>query len=287
MAPPARAAADPAAKPVVLVTGCSTGIGREAVLHLRRAGFLVVATARKPAAIADLAEPGEVELDVLDVTKADDRERVVSAVLARHGRIDALVNNAGFGAVLAVEDTDEAAMKAMFDTNVFGLHELTRVVLPAMRRRGSGRIVNVASIAGHVSVPMLGAYCATKFAVRALTQALDNEVRGFGVRAVLIEPGVIRTEFGNRSMTANKDVFPQGTEASPYAKWYRRWQKLRMLRGGAHPRVIARLIVHACAAHTPRFHNFGPLQAKASNLAKRLLPDALVSAGFRVYFRAR
>lgn len=276
----------PSAKPVALVTGCSTGIGREAVGHLARAGFLVVATARRPESIQDLARPGEVEAERLDVTDAAQRQAVVEAVLARHGRIDALVNNAGFGAVLAIEDTGPEAMKAMFDTNVFGLHELTRLVLPAMRRQRSGRIVNVASIAGHVSVPMLGAYCATKFAVRALTQALDNEVRQFGIRAVLIEPGVIRTEFGNRSVAEHQAHVPDA-EASPYAGLYRRWAHLRMLRGGAHPRIIARAIVRSCAAQTPRFHNFAPLSAKASNLAKRLLPDAVVNAGFRVYFRPR
>jgi NAD(P)-dependent dehydrogenase (short-subunit alcohol dehydrogenase family) len=274
-------------KPVALVTGCSTGIGREAVGHLRRAGFLVVATARRPESILDLAAPGEVECHKLDVTSAVQRKAVVDIVLERHGRIDALVNNAGYGAVLAVEDTPPEAMQAMFDTNVFGLHELTRLVLPAMRRQGHGRIVNVSSVAGHLSVPLLGAYCATKFALRALTQALDNEVRTLGVRAVLVEPGVIRTEFGNRSVAEKDNVLTKGTEASPYAAMYDRWARLRMLRGGAHPRVIARRIVHACVATTPRFHNFAPMQAKAGNLAKRLLPDAVLSWGLRVYFRAR
>jgi short-subunit dehydrogenase len=277
----------PSAKPVALVTGCSTGIGREAVQHLARAGFLVVATARKAEAVAGLAAAGEVETDVLDVTLEADRRRVVAAVLGRHGRIDALVNNAGYGAVLAVEDTGPAAMAQMFDVNVFGLHELTCLVLPAMRRQGSGRIVNVASIAGHVAVPLLGAYCATKFAVRALTTALDDEVRRFGVRAVLIEPGVIRTEFGNRSVAETGVAFPGGTEGSPYAPMYRAWVRMRMLRGGAHPRVIARAIVRACASQTPRFHNFAPLQAKAANLAKRLLPDVAIKASMRAYFRGR
>jgi NAD(P)-dependent dehydrogenase (short-subunit alcohol dehydrogenase family) len=276
-----------APKPVVLVTGCSTGIGRESVHHLAKAGFLVVATARNPDTLADLAKPGDVECERLDVTSDGDRRRVVEAVLARHGRIDALVNNAGYGGVLAIEDTDAGAMQRMFDTNVFGLHELTRLVLPAMRKQGHGRIVNVASIAGHVAVPLLGAYCATKFAVRALTQALDNEVRRFGIRALLIEPGVIKTEFGNRSIAEKKAVLSTAHPDSPYAGQYRAWDRMRMLRGGAHPRVIARRVVHACAAHSPRFHNFAPLSAKASNLAKRLLPDVLISWVFRVYFRPR
>ncbi|MEK6975464.1 MAG: SDR family oxidoreductase [Candidatus Thermoplasmatota archaeon] len=283
----------PARKPVVIVTGCSTGIGREAVKHLREAGFLVVATARRTESILELAVRGEVEAHRLDVTDAGQRQALVADVLARHGRIDALVNNAGYGAVLAVEDTTPDAMHRMFDTNVFGLHELTRLVLPAMRKRGSGRIVNVASVAGHISVPLLGAYCATKFALRALTQALDNEVRSFGVRAVLVEPGVIKTEFGNRSMLESRAAFGARQEtldhyaASPYQAMYRRWQQRRMMGRGAHPDVIARAIVRACASHAPRFHNFAPLSAKATNLAKRMLPDALIDAGMRAYFRGR
>lgn len=280
-------------KPVAIVTGCSTGIGREAVHHLQKAGWHVVATARRGDAIAGL-RGADVECHVLDVTADAQRRAVVDAVLRAHGRIDALVNNAGYGAVLAVEDTDHAAMHRMFDTNVFAVHELTRLVLPTMRRQGNGRIVNVASVAGHLSVPLLGAYCATKFALRALTQALDNEVRSFGVRAVLIEPGVIRTEFGVRSLAESKLVLGTGQTqidggehfaASPYARMYRRWSRLRMTRGGAHPEVIARRIVHACAAQKPRFHYFAPLDAKAGNAAKRLLPDSWISAAMRLYFR--
>lgn len=282
-----------ARRPVVIVTGCSTGIGREAVKHLREAGFLVVATARRVDSILDLAARGECEAHRLDVTEPAQRKALVEDILARHGRIDALVNNAGYGAVLAVEDTTPEAMLGMFDTNVFGLHELTRLVLPHMRKQGSGRIVNVASVAGHVSVPLLGAYCATKFALRALTQALDNEVRGFGVRALLVEPGVIKTRFGDRSMTESRVAFGVHGDAkdhyagSPYEGMYRRWERRRMLRGGAHPDVIAKAIVRACASHAPRFHNFAPLSAKATNLAKRLLPDALIDAGMRSYFRGR
>lgn len=276
----------PSRKPVVLVTGCSTGIGREAVLHLAEAGFLVVATARKAEAIADLAVVGQVECDVLDVTRDADRRRVVQGILERHGRIDALVNNAGYGALLAVEDTDPAVLQSMFDTNLFGLHELTRLALPPMRKQGNGRIVNVASVAGHISVPLLGAYCATKFALRALTQALDNEVRRFGVRAVLIEPGVIKTSFGQRSLLESAEAVDK--ELSPYKAMYDRWAKRRMLQHGAHPRIIARKIVHACAAANPRFHNFAPwYDAKLGNLAKRLLPDAWISSGMRFYFRGK
>jgi NAD(P)-dependent dehydrogenase (short-subunit alcohol dehydrogenase family) len=271
------------AKPVILVTGTASGIGREAVAHLARAGALVVATARDAAKIADLAAPGSVETLALDVADAASRAAAMKEILARHGRIDAVVNNAGYGAMLAVEDTSAATLRAMHETNVVGPHELARLALPTMRRQGSGRIVNVSSIAGHVSVPLLGAYCSTKFALRALTEALDNEVRRFGVRAVLVEPGVIRTNFGQRSLAQAKADNP--TLEGPYAPLYARWQKRRMLERGAHPRVIARKIVKACLAQHPSFHNFAPLDAKAGNIAKRLLPDSWIDFGMRLYFR--
>jgi NAD(P)-dependent dehydrogenase (short-subunit alcohol dehydrogenase family) len=274
----------PTDKPVVIVTGCSTGIGREAVGHLRKAGFLVVATARKPESILDLAARGEVECHKLDVTDAGQREALVQDVLARHGRIDALVNNAGWGAVAAMEETTPDLMQRMFDTNVFGLHELTRLVLPTMRKQGSGRIVNVASVAGHIAVPLMGTYCATKFALRAMTQAMDAEVRGMGVRALLIEPGFIKTKFGERTGVETRATVGD-PKASPYARFYARWARRRAGDHGAPPRVIARLIVKACASTSPSFHNFAPLHAKAANVTKRLLPDSWLAAGFRVYFR--
>ena len=272
------------AKPVVLVTGCSTGIGREAVVHLRKAGFLVVATARKEAAIADLAAPGEVETDTLDVTKPEDRERVVDSVVGRHGRINALVNNAGWGAVASAEETTPFLMERMFETNVFGAHDLARLALPHMRSQGHGRIVNVASIAGHVAVPMMGTYCATKFALRALTLAMDAEVRQFGIRACLVEPGFIKTEFGKRATTETLATVAD-PKSSPYSRMYARWARRRAGDHGAHPRVIARCIVRACADSRPRLHYIAPLHGKAANIAKRLTPDSWLQAGMRAYFR--
>jgi NAD(P)-dependent dehydrogenase (short-subunit alcohol dehydrogenase family) len=246
----------------------------------------VVATARNLEAIQDLAKPGEVEVDVLDVTDEADRHRVVASILARHGRIDGLVNNAGWGAVAAVEETTGDLMQRMFDTNVFGAHELTRLVLPAMRKQGHGRIVNVASVAGHIAVPMMGAYCATKFALRALTLSLDTEIRPFGLRACLVEPGFIKTEFGARTTKETKATV-EDPKGSPYAAFYRRWAKRRAGDHGAHPRVIARAITHACVAQTPRLHYFAPFHAKGANVLKRIMPDAIMSAGMRTYFRSR
>ncbi|HJQ92712.1 MAG TPA: SDR family oxidoreductase [Candidatus Thermoplasmatota archaeon] len=265
--------------PVALVTGCSTGIGREAVGQLAEAGFLVVATARQAADIADLAAPGRVETEVLDVTKAADRKRVVAAVLRRHGRIDALVNNAGWGVVAAAEETTPELMQRIFDTNLFGLHELTRLVLPAMREAGRGRVVNVSSLSGHIAVPMMSAYCATKFALRALTLAMDVEVRPHGLRAVLVEPGFVKTGFGARS-TKETLAAVADRGASPYAALHAKWAKRRAGSHGAAPGKVARCIVKACRARRPRIHYYVPLHGKVLNLLKRWLPDAWWTAYF-------
>lgn len=284
---PAKKAAPPRAPsetPVVLVTGCSTGIGRVAVGHLADAGFLVVATARKLADVADLVAPGRVEAEALDVTSAADRRRVVEAILRRHGRLDALVNNAGWGAVAAAEETTPELMQRMFDTNLFGAHELTRLALPHMRRQGHGRIVNVSSVSGHIAVPMMSAYCATKFALRALTLAMDVEVRPHGVRAVLVEPGFVRTGFGQRS-TRETQAAVADLAASPYARFHARWARRRSGSHGCDPSVIARSIVRACKARRPRVHYFQPLHAKALNVLKRTLPDSWFQAGLGRYFR--
>lgn len=264
------------ARPVAIVTGCSSGIGREAVDALR-AKFHVVATARRLESIAALASDG-VDVDTLDVTNDHDRQRVVEAVMARHGRIDVLVNNAGFGAVAAVEDTTQELLDRMFATNVFGAHQLTRLVLPHMRAQGHGRIVNVSSVSGHIPIPMQSAYCATKFALRAMTQVLDVEVREFGIRAVLVEPGFVNTPFGARSHQETQRAVAD-REGSPYARRYAVWARRRGRNHGASPQRIARAIVHAAGAKRPRVHYFAPLHAKTYNLVKRLLPDGMLLRG--------
>jgi len=271
-----------AQKPVIIVTGASRGIGREAVLHLRKAGALVIATARQTKDIADLAAPGEVECLPLDVADDASRAACIAEVLQRFGRIDALVNNAGYGAHLTVEDTSADKLRAMLEVNLVGAHDLARRVLPGMRAAHGGRIVNVGSVAGQISVPMMGPYCASKFALRALTQAMDNEVRQFGIRCLLIEPTWIATSFGQRTMQESLSVADR--ERSAYKGMYARWDQRRADRHGPHPRVVARAIVRACMAQSPRFHNFVPGLAKFSNVLRRLLPDSLLSWGMRRYF---
>jgi NAD(P)-dependent dehydrogenase (short-subunit alcohol dehydrogenase family) len=179
---------------VVLITGCSSGIGRATAEHLAGLGHTVVATARRVDAIADLAARGCHRL-ALDVTAEASMRAAIDATLAAHGRIDVLVNNAGYSQSGAVESVPIQRVRAQFETNVFGPLRLTQLVLPAMRARRHGRIVNVSSMGGRLVFPGGGVYHASKYAIEALSDGLRFELRPFGIAVVLIEPGLVRTQF--------------------------------------------------------------------------------------------
>ncbi len=269
-------------RPVVLVTGTSSGIGREAVAHLQK-HCIVVATARSLAAIEDLADD-YVSVFPLDVTDESSIKAAVAHTIDTYGRIDALVNNAGFGAFMPVEETPVSTFQAMLDVNVLGAHRLTQEVLPHMRKQGSGRIVNVSSIAGHIGFPMIGAYSSTKFALRGLSQALAMELRPTGVRVSLIEPGSIRTKFGARA-AVEKDEAGLGAGTGPYAELHDRFNRVLSGKGRGHPRTIAKLITHACLSKRPRFHYLAPLDAKTGNFLKRVVPDSWLNAAIGKAFK--
>jgi short-subunit dehydrogenase len=186
---------------VVVVTGASAGIGRDTAVRLARHGAVVVAAARDLARLERLAAeaPGVVEPVRCDVSVAADRAALISGVLERHGRVDALVNNAGLGWQGLVEDMPLERIEYLIAVNVVGLADLCRLVLPSMLAARSGDIVNVSSMAGHVAFPPYAVYCATKHAVNGFTDALRREVRFRGVRVHLVMPGPIRTEWLPRS----------------------------------------------------------------------------------------
>ncbi len=177
----------------VLITGCSTGIGRETARHLAGRGFTVYATARKPETLADLESAGCRTL-ALDVNDEASMEAAVNAVEEAEGSVWALVNNAGYSQSGAVESIPLDSLRKQFETNVFGLVRMCQLVLPGMRKRGEGRIVNISSMGGKLVFPGGGVYHATKYAVEALSDAMRFEVKGFGVDVVIIEPGLITTE---------------------------------------------------------------------------------------------
>jgi NAD(P)-dependent dehydrogenase (short-subunit alcohol dehydrogenase family) len=196
----------PSEKPVWFITGCSTGFGRELAKILLARGDRIAVTARDKAKVADLIE-GHAQTALpltLDVEKQRDIEAAVEAARKTFGRIDVLVNNAGYGYLAAVEEGDEADIRAMFDTNVFGLAAMTRAVLPIMRAQKSGAIVNISSMGGFIGFPGSGYYAATKFAVEGMSESLSKEVAPFGIKVLIVEPGPFRTDWAGRSIKTPK-----------------------------------------------------------------------------------
>jgi NAD(P)-dependent dehydrogenase (short-subunit alcohol dehydrogenase family) len=186
-------------KPVWFITGCSTGFGRQIATHVLELGYRTVVTSRDPEDISDLAELGNALVLKLDVTDSTQAESAVKAALDHFGCIDVLVNNAGIGYFAAVEESDEQEVRKMFDVNVFGLSRMIHIVLPGMRKRRQGFIVNLSSIAGLRSFPALGYYNSTKFAVEGLSEALWQEVEPLGIKVMLVEPSGFRTDWAGRS----------------------------------------------------------------------------------------
>jgi NAD(P)-dependent dehydrogenase (short-subunit alcohol dehydrogenase family) len=201
--------ADAPSKPVWFITGCSTGFGRELSLILLKRGYRVVATARDKAKVEDIVarNPKNGLALALDVDKQGQIDAAVKAAEARFGRIDVLVNNAGYGYLAAVEEGDDADIRAMFETNFFGLAAVTRAVLPIMRAQKSGAIVNISSVGGFIGFPGSGYYAATKFAVEGLSESLSKEVGPLGIKVIIVEPGPFRTDWAGRSLkTPRKPV---------------------------------------------------------------------------------
>lgn len=189
-----------------LITGCSSGIGREIAEAVLASGDRAVVTARKSADIADFAEryPDTALTLPLDVSDDAQVEAAFRAAEARFGGIDVLVNNAGYGYLAAIEEGEEAEVRAQFETNVFGLLAVTRRVLPGMRSRREGHIFNLSSLGGLVAFAATGYYHATKFAVEALSESLSHEVGPLGIRVTIVEPGAFRTDWAGRSMVESK-----------------------------------------------------------------------------------
>ncbi len=184
------------------ITGASSGFGRAFAVYALSQGHRVVATARRAEALAELqaAHPERVLALRLDVTRSDDVEAAVAAAVARFGRIDVLMNNAGYGIVGAVEETPEIELRAQMETNFFGAVAMARAVLPTMRAQRSGAIVNVSSMGGQLSFAGFSAYSASKFALEGMSEALAQEVAPFGIKVLIAEPGAFRTAFADSAL---------------------------------------------------------------------------------------
>jgi len=269
----------------VLITGCSTGIGRATAERLARSGYTVYATARRVEAIQDLAASG-CRLLPLDVCDERSMRAAVEAVEKSEGAVGALVNNAGYAAEGPFEEVPMEQVRQQFETNVFGLVQLTKLVLPGMRRQHFGRIVNLSSMGGRMTLPGGAFYHATKYAVEALSDALRFEVSGFGIAVVLVEPGPIKTAFGP---TALEGVRPLGTEDSPYAKFREVLAGHLDYRGpigalAGTPEAVAKVIEQAIAARRPRARYPVTLLARGFMGARRWLGARGFDAILRTQF---
>ena len=186
--------------PVWLITGCSTGLGRDMARAVLRHGRRLVATARRPETLAEFASRDDVLIAALDVTDPTMIADVVRQAEAQFGAIDVLVNNAGYGYLSAVEEGEDAEVRAMFEANVFGLATMTKAVLPGMRARRRGHIVNISSMGGLIGCSGVGYYNATKFAVEGVSEALAKEAAPLGIKVTVVEPGPFRTDWAGRSL---------------------------------------------------------------------------------------
>jgi len=204
-------------KPVWLITGCSTGFGHELAKHVLERGYRTVVTARSPEQLNNLVHKGDALVLKLDVTDQNQIDAAMKAAENKFGRIDVLVNNAGIGYFAAVEESEEDQVRRMFEINVFGLSRMIHAVLPGMRKRRTGFIVNFSSIAGLRSFPALGYYNATKFAVEGLSEALWQEVEPLGIKVMLVEPSGFRTDWAGRS--ANESKLQIGDYAATAGEW--------------------------------------------------------------------
>lgn len=259
----------------VLITGCSSGIGRATAARLGRAGgHLVYATARNLDDIADLEREG-CRLLRLDVTDEDSMASAVAAVELTHGSVHALVNNAGYGEYGTVEEVPLDRVRAQFETNVFGLARMCQLVLPAMRTARRGRIVNISSMGGRLTFPVGGYYHASKYAVEALSDALRFEVRPFGVAVSVVEPGLIQSGFGT---TAAHTLGTSGEPTSPYAALKQTVEE-SMARSyankklAASPDTVATVITKAVGARRPRARYVVTPAARGLITLRRTMPD--------------
>ena len=260
-----------------MITGASSGIGLACAVHLAHRGWRVFGTSRTP-------PPGAVpfEFVAMDVTSDESVDHALGEVLARAGQLDAVVNNAGFGYAGAIEDTSVAEAQRQFDTNFFGVHRVLRRALPHLRAVG-GRVVNISSIGGLIALPFQGMYCATKFALEGLSEALAHELHGFGVPVVLIEPGDFRTGF-----TENRRQVAAAGPGSVYHPQFERTLEVFIAdeQRGPDPRDVARSVHHALTVARPklRYAVGMPLQRWGIGL-KKLLPWRLFAAVIRLFYR--
>lgn len=255
-----------------IVTGASSGIGRASAVALARAGFAVFGTSRRPAA----ERPHGVTMLTGDVTDDGSVAKLVDEVLTKTGRIDLLVNNAGIGLLGGAEESSSTQAQALFDVNVFGVVRMTNAVLPTMRNQRLGRIVNLSSILGLIPSPYNALYSSTKHAIEGYSESLDHELRTFGIRVVLVEPGITRTSFDANLTRPDRLIEAYDTVRPRMEELMRKW-----VEGGDAPEVVAATVVKAATVAAPRRRYSAGKQAHQTSLLRRFVPESAFDTSLR------
>ncbi len=262
---------------VVLITGVSSGIGSVTAALLAKRGFRVYGTQRNPAGASP--DAATVAPLVLDVRDEDSVRSCVETILEREGRIDALVNNAGYALIGSAEETSMEEAQAIFETNFFGVLRTCKAVLPAMRRQGRGRIVNVGSILGFLPAPYMSTYAATKHAIEGFSESLDHEVRQFGIRVSVIEPAFTRTNLGRNGQLVAQPLSAYSADRdSAFAAIREGVAK------GAAPSAVAAVVLEALTSRSPRLRYPVGSEAKLLGSLRKFAPAKLLDKGLRKQF---
>jgi NAD(P)-dependent dehydrogenase (short-subunit alcohol dehydrogenase family) len=263
-------------RPVAIVTGASAGIGGASARALQAAGYQVFGTYRRPPATRS---PG-IEYLACDVTSDESAKAAVGEVLSKTGRIDLLVNNAGVGLVAGAEESSLEQAKSLFDVNLFGVFRMTKAVLPTMRRQGSGRIVNISSVMGLIPAPFMALYAASKHALEGYSESLDHEIRGTGVRVVLVEPAYTRTSFEGNVYQADQqlDVYQS---ARTNAEGVLRDE----MKTADAPELVASAVVKASTEANPHRRYAAGRTARQVSLLRRFVPASAFDRSLRKQMR--
>jgi NAD(P)-dependent dehydrogenase (short-subunit alcohol dehydrogenase family) len=259
-------------RPVAIVTGASAGIGKATAPALAAAGYRVFGTYRRPPATRS---PG-IEYLACDVTSDESVQAAVGEVLSKTGRIDLLVNNAGVGLFAGAEESSLEQAKSLFDVNLFGVIRMTKAVLPTMREQGSGRIVNISSVMGLIPAPFWALYAASKHALEGYSESLDHEIRGSGVRVVLVEPAYTRTSF-----EGNADHGDQQLDVYQPARSNAEAAFRDAMKNGDAPELVASAVVKASTAVTPRRRYAAGRIARQVSLLRRFVPESAFDRSLR------
>jgi NAD(P)-dependent dehydrogenase (short-subunit alcohol dehydrogenase family) len=279
---------DEPSKETVLITGAGSGFGLLASIECARRGLRVFASMRdlgKAARLDEAAAKAQISIEKvrLDVTQAQSIADAVGEVVKQTGRIDVLVNNAGFGMAGALEDLTLDELREQLETNFFGVAALTKAVLPAMRERRHGRIINVSSMGGRFATPGFSAYCASKFAVEGLSESLRHELRPFGIWVSLVEPGMFKTDIFDKNRRVAKRAFDP---ASPYYAFTKQMESVAeklLARSKADPEDVARVIARAATVKRPRLRYLVGRDARGQVMAKALLPFGIIEGAVDRY----